>query len=304
MRLLARAQELWHKGYQQWQPPGSRRGKWLAFIRKLELERSLAVLGSEVSLDKISSVLEIGSGRGDQAAVLAKTFSHVIASDVDVSSLQRPYVTPVVACSAEALCFPDDSFDLILSSNVIEHIPDKVLALREMKRTLRPGGIMVHVVPTLFCQLFTLLVAKYAFQGMMLVSFFRELAKCRRSREQRSSPAGTHVSCGGESKTPVSASRGYVIRVLRLLLPLGVHGTAPNTFQEILEYRHCSWQSLLEESGLVVLTTRNMLLYSMYMILPFRFLAVRMWLARLGITTTRAYVVRIAQERNRGSRQL
>jgi SAM-dependent methyltransferase len=42
---------------------------------------------------------------------------------------------------------PDDSFDLILASHVLEHIPDDVAAMRELRRVLRPGGVAILAVP-------------------------------------------------------------------------------------------------------------------------------------------------------------
>lgn len=44
---------------------------------------------------------------------------------------------------AEALPYPDDSFDLVVGHAVIHHVPDVELALREMRRVLRPGGRLV-----------------------------------------------------------------------------------------------------------------------------------------------------------------
>ncbi|MEZ5167461.1 MAG: methyltransferase domain-containing protein [Acidimicrobiales bacterium] len=52
--------------------------------------------------------------------------------------------------SLESLTFPDRSFDLIVSSHVLEHVPDPWLACREMFRVLRPGGRMIHSIPSRF----------------------------------------------------------------------------------------------------------------------------------------------------------
>ena len=44
--------------------------------------------------------------------------------------------------------FPDASFDIVFSSNVLEHIPDLAQTHRETVRVLQPGGYCVHVLPT------------------------------------------------------------------------------------------------------------------------------------------------------------
>lgn len=46
-----------------------------------------------------------------------------------------------------ALPFADGSFDLILSSHVLEHIPDDRRAIKELSRVLRPGGHAIIAVP-------------------------------------------------------------------------------------------------------------------------------------------------------------
>jgi len=43
--------------------------------------------------------------------------------------------------------FPDGSFDLVISQDVLEHLPDPVSAFREISRTLKPGGAHLFTVP-------------------------------------------------------------------------------------------------------------------------------------------------------------
>lgn len=45
------------------------------------------------------------------------------------------------------LTYADESFDLVLSSDTLEHVPDFRAALRETRRVLRPGGRHVFTVP-------------------------------------------------------------------------------------------------------------------------------------------------------------
>ncbi len=46
--------------------------------------------------------------------------------------------------------FPDESFDAVFSSHVIEHVGNPVSLLKEMGRILRPGGALITVLPTQF----------------------------------------------------------------------------------------------------------------------------------------------------------
>jgi SAM-dependent methyltransferase len=46
-----------------------------------------------------------------------------------------------------ALTFPDNSFDFILSFDVMEHVADDIAALREVHRCLKPGGTFMFTAP-------------------------------------------------------------------------------------------------------------------------------------------------------------
>ena len=49
----------------------------------------------------------------------------------------------LLQANLEALPFADGAFDLVLSTQVIEHVLDPPLAARELARVLRPGGVLV-----------------------------------------------------------------------------------------------------------------------------------------------------------------
>jgi|GEM_PF-4261320 len=49
----------------------------------------------------------------------------------------------------EALTFPDNSFDIVITSDVMEHVRLDALAHREIRRVLKPGGIYLFTVPQL-----------------------------------------------------------------------------------------------------------------------------------------------------------
>ena len=53
----------------------------------------------------------------------------------------------LVACYAERLACRADAFDVVVCLDVLEHIEDDFLALREMFRVCRPGGYLLLTVP-------------------------------------------------------------------------------------------------------------------------------------------------------------
>jgi ubiquinone/menaquinone biosynthesis C-methylase UbiE len=51
----------------------------------------------------------------------------------------------VVRASADALPFPDASFDAVVSTMVLCTVPDPVAAVAEVRRVLRPGGRLLYL---------------------------------------------------------------------------------------------------------------------------------------------------------------
>lgn len=56
-----------------------------------------------------------------------------------------------LVCDITKLPEPDDSFDAVMCVEVLEHVPDPVVALRELSRVLKPGGYLIVTAP--FCSL-------------------------------------------------------------------------------------------------------------------------------------------------------
>ena len=47
----------------------------------------------------------------------------------------------------EMSCYAESSFDIVICSHVLEHVSDDRMAMKEIKRILRPGGVSVLLVP-------------------------------------------------------------------------------------------------------------------------------------------------------------
>ena len=103
-----------------------------------------------------ATVLELGTGTGSlaRAALTRWPTVELIASDVATAMLDvaRAELADVdaervrfVEASAAAVPLPDASVDLIISSFVLQLVPDRLAVLREAHRLLRPGGVIAYV---------------------------------------------------------------------------------------------------------------------------------------------------------------
>jgi SAM-dependent methyltransferase len=90
--------------------------------------------------------LEVGSGRG-AFQDLVKDYTGLDLSEVVAENYHKPFFSG----SAEALPFTDSEFDAIWSITVLEHIPNPERALNELRRVLKPGG-MLFLKPAWNCR--------------------------------------------------------------------------------------------------------------------------------------------------------
>ena len=99
--------------------------------------------------------LEIGAGTGyfTLNMVRAGVIDHAVATDISPGMLRRLSGTAselglqveTVEADAEALPFPDASFELVMGHAVLHHLPDLDRAMSEFRRVLAPGGTMVFM---------------------------------------------------------------------------------------------------------------------------------------------------------------
>ena len=98
-------------------------------------------------------VLDLAGGTGDIAALMHERVGDtgsVVLGDINAAMLgvgrdrltDRGHVRGLayVQCNAEALPFPDGSFDLVTIAFGLRNVTDKDAALREMRRVLKVGG--------------------------------------------------------------------------------------------------------------------------------------------------------------------
>lgn len=115
-------------------------------------------------------LLELGSGNGVASRMLAEGGYRVVGTDVSAMFLSEASEwiherLAYVVCDGLQLPFPDASFDVVCSNEYVEHVPDVLLALEEMRRVTAPGGKVVIVGPNLLSPFVGLREAKLHLLG-------------------------------------------------------------------------------------------------------------------------------------------
>ncbi len=110
----------------------------------------LGLLDTLLQESSVRRVLDLGCGMGGFQAGLRARVDEVFGCDMDYDSLEvchaRDYKETCIS-ECGTLPFADNSFDLVCLFDVLEHMEDDALVLREVHRVLAPGGIIFLSVP-------------------------------------------------------------------------------------------------------------------------------------------------------------
>ena len=231
-------------------------------------------------------ILEIGAGTGEQAAELTHRGFDVTAIDLASSTYSANRVFNTVDYDGVNIPFPDQSFDVVFSSNVLEHAIELDRLEVEIQRVLRPGGKCIHLMPTPSWRLWSALTA------------FASAAQ-----------AGVRLSValGGRGKEPSSYSRqvgraayrfaGQVYEAVRQPR----HGERGNRFTELFYFTRGWWLRHFDDLGFRVVEARPAgLFYTGYMALgPRLSIPVRRRLAPWFGSACHWFVLEVADEAKR-----
>ena len=98
--------------------------------------------------------IEYGPGSGIYLPTLASSCLKVVAADIEYAYLNgiKPLLSKIdnlelIVDDLQNSQFKENSFDLALCSEVLEHVPEPQIALNTLYRILRPGGIAIVTTP-------------------------------------------------------------------------------------------------------------------------------------------------------------
>jgi SAM-dependent methyltransferase len=173
-----------------------------------------------------SRVLEIGGGTGFQARLLQEMGHSVECIDVPGSLYGRHRVFEVREFDGTTIPFGAAEFDLVFSSNVLEHITDLPRLLAEMHRVLKPGGQCLHLMPSASWRVWTI-ATHYPNLPLLLWAVM----------------AGR-----GDNPFPQIATRSWTRLLGRAIWP-GRHGETGNMISEVYLFSRRRWLREFRAAG-------------------------------------------------------
>ncbi|MCX6355269.1 MAG: methyltransferase domain-containing protein [Candidatus Aureabacteria bacterium] len=182
-----------------------------------------------------ASVLELGCGTGWDAARLTARGLTVYLSDVSAGMVMktrerlrridsRGGASYFFVLDAESIPFPSESFDAVMITAALHHLPSAGLCLREMARVCKPGGLVILGFEPNAWPYYTVLPARRALSVSLKAAkiFIRSPAAALRKARDIRPAKGVLIEVGGSGCEPHSpgdrAAKGFTRkRILQLL---------------------------------------------------------------------------------------
>lgn len=119
-----------------------------SFVWRFGQDRRLNLIRHYAPLEG-ARILDIGCGLGVYVRKFREFSDRVCGIDIDPKRLREgAKTTPgLMLAVGEHLPFPDNSFDVIVLNEVIEHVTDDAATMREALRVIRPGGHIAIYAP-------------------------------------------------------------------------------------------------------------------------------------------------------------
>lgn len=235
--------------------------------------RSIEVGLAKPYVSSGAQVLELGGGNGYQASLMASWGAHVTSIDVAERDLEEQQFFPVTDYDGHTVPAPDNSFDVVFSSNVLEHLEDLDGLLREAARVTKPGGIGIHLMPTPTWRVWTSL-SHYLYGADRLRRILKRSEK------------GAGVQGGGSPQFHKN------------VLFAGPHGEYSSAIAEVWYFSRFRWTRVFQSLGYELCATEpNRLFYTGYGVWPRLPLSLRRRLSFVLGSSCRLFVVRPPKRR-------
>ena len=197
--------------------------KWLHAVRNKEFAAALP----HFPLNRDARVLEIGSGTGYILEKICRQYPNSLGLEVVGSSYQ--FIDPrIILYDGYVIPSPENSFDVVFTSNVLEHVTDIGAFVEEIARVLKPGGIAIHIIPSPTWRLLTS-VFHYFAVGKIALSLGKSSAR---------------VSVKAQARRRSKAD------LVKYMLYAPRHGEAGNVVTEMYYFSRYRWERIFKTSSM------------------------------------------------------
>lgn len=234
-----KAQQLWSTYYER---------------RYLEFQTFYELLPQK----KFLKILELGCGTGYYSAFLSQIADKVIATDLEqidplthspgleitrnfLKTLNIQNVT-VMHASADDLPFNDNSFDMVFSSHVLEHVPDVNKAVSEINRVLKPNGINFCVMPTSIDKVYGF----FLFYVYILQRVIAKTGNLIFKKKNKSNEAASF-------KEEFNKNKLSYFKFFPFPPP---HGAYPHYLTELRKWTYSGWRRVISNNGSIEVTNQ------------------------------------------------
>lgn len=206
---------------------------WIEHLHKFR-ERELAIAFKGID-KKFDRGLELGAGDGFQSKLLIKYIDNLIATDLNEerlpsSSEHSKIQYKVLDAEEVGSNFEENSFDVVFSSNLMEHLPNVRDCFVGIHKILKDDGIAIHIMPSPGWRFFGVLLH---FPNKLAIGLNKIFKK-----EKGETKKGNNLKVNRSKKS----------RLNRFFIPKP-HGISKNFIQEFFAFRKSKWISDFKASG-------------------------------------------------------
>jgi ubiquinone/menaquinone biosynthesis C-methylase UbiE len=207
-------------------------------VRFHELQQAIQIISDFYPAQKGLRILEIGAGAGWQAALLSEQGHDVSAIELENSNYAQAREFQIMDYNGKEIPFSDNYFDVVFSSNVLEHIPHLEEFHAEMQRVMKPDGLAVHLMPSGTWSFWRLIVHYPAVVKMALDLLIQKI-KSRKGDKDDSNYSFVHdkyeqLSIGKKLRKAIFPNR---------------HGERGNVFSEVYYFSKMEWKKTFNKGG-------------------------------------------------------
>lgn len=249
---------------------------WIQHLQKFRY-RELEIAFKHLESNSFGKGLELGAGDGFQSKLLIQYIDHLIATDLNDERLSLNSTSTrieYIILDAEEVkgSFAPGTFDIVYSSNLMEHLPNVRKCFKGIYNVLKDDGIALHIMPSPGWRFFaTLLHFPNKFANILM---------------RISNKTSTSTSSKKGNNLKVKREKGS--RVKNFFIPKP-HGISSNFISEFFAFSKSKWIKDFEATDFEIVKIVKGPVSSGY---GFGFDRIRKFLEKIGVATEYIYIVK------------